>query len=70
MPFTLCIRRTVNGDPRTMQWPNQPDSLRAVADNTIARFKASDLAMEGSLHVHGRPVARWCDIHRIWIEEA
>lgn len=69
MPFTLYVQRTVNGEPETIRWPNQPERLRAVANDAISRFTSAALHMEGSLHVHGRPVARWCDIKDIWIEE-
>lgn len=69
MPFTLCVRRTVNGEPKTIRWPNLPDEARANSEGAIAWFKSGN-HLEGIFFMGDRPIARWCDIRDIWIDEA
>lgn len=78
MPFTLHVKRTVNGRERTLTWPGWLDSARPELERTIDDFRTGRTHMEGTLTLTSgsNPQTpdwarswRWADIKNIWIEE-
>lgn len=78
MPFTLCVKRTVNGEARILRLRGCEEHDRPYTDDVIAAFAAGRLPLEATWTISSGGDGpddpawirswRWADIKAIWIE--